>query len=254
MFKDGHLFIYAKDTVILYNAPVSTVDSFSSGGFNMQYYSEPIHRESDNESWILIEQLKNNIIYVDVPAFSSVFHYQKFHLLINQFSYSNGIILDLRANGGDDPVNCIDLAACFFTETRTMWFQKFKAGAGHNDFSEITPITATGFGFVDKNIPVVVLCGSYTYSAANYFVGIMKYLPNVTVIGVKTGGGGSARINKLMPNGWRLYYPYTPAYDIQMNSLEKGVEPHITIEATAEQLQQNHYLVFETAYNYLINQ
>ncbi|GHT18537.1 peptidase S41 [Bacteroidia bacterium] len=250
IFKDGHLCIETTDRMINYELPFSVVDSFSSGGAPQQYFYEPILQTSNKMFWGL--QLKENIAYIEIATFNETFDYKKFDSVINRFSCSNGIILDVRSNSGGMSVGVVDLAACFFTENRTLWYQRGKTGAGHNDFSDYYSISAKGFGFVDKNIPVVLLTGGRTYSAANYFAGIMKYLPNVTVIGTKTGGGGSARTATIMPNGWKLYYPYTPACDIQMNSLEKGVEPHIKIEATKAELQENPHLVFETAYNYLL--
>ena len=255
LFKDNHLWIETKDTAIYYPLQIATVvDSLAYGGFPYEYYSQPTHIDGDNESYIVIYQLNNNIVYVIVLSFSNMeFDYRKFNSLMQQFSYSKGIILDLRANDGGSGSEMTDLAACFFVGNRTIYYSKAKIGAGHNDFSDPTPITATGFGYISDKIPVVVLCGSTTYSAGNFFVGIMKYLPNITVIGTKTGGGGSGRWVKIMPNGWKLYYPATPSYDIKMNSLEPGVEPDITINATREELLENPCLVNETAYNYLLN-
>lgn len=253
LFKDGHLFLKIKDSIIYYNRPISTVDSFSLS-FPNEYYSQPPHIYYENsELPIAIIQFTNNIIYIHAPTFVSRFDYYKFVTLLNTFSYSKGIILDLRANRGGMINNCINLTACFFEGTRTLLYEKHKIGAGHNDFSDLIAITADGWGFVDKSIPIVVLCGNSTYSAGNFCVGIMKYLPNVTVIGTTTGGGGSGRPGTYLPDGWILYYPYAPSYDIKMNSLEAGVEPHIKIEATKEQMQENPYIVSETAYNYLLS-
>jgi hypothetical protein len=141
MLKDGHLAIETKDTLIKYDAPLSIVDSFSSGDVPRQYYCEPIHQAGTKMFWM--QQLKENITYITVITFSESFDEQEFHSTINQFSYSKGIILDLRSNAGGMTIGIIDLAACFFQGTRTMWYQRGKVGAGHNDFSDYYSITAT---------------------------------------------------------------------------------------------------------------
>jgi C-terminal processing protease CtpA/Prc len=113
----------------------------------------------------------------------------------------------------------------------------------------------TGYGIIDEKIPVVMLTGGWTYSAANCFAAIMKSLPNVTLMGTRTGGGGSARFTLVMPNGWRFFYSSAPMYDIYYNSLEAGVEPHYTIPTTAadaeEAEQTGIHRLMETAYQYL---
>ena len=58
---------------------------------------------------------------------------------------------------------------------------------------------------------------------------MMSFLPNVTLIGDQTGGGGGLPINNELPNGWRYRFSSTRTIDADGHNIEFGVKPDITV-------------------------
>ena len=75
--------------------------------------------------------------------------------------------------------------------------------------------------------PVVVLIGRQTYSAANFCSAFLSTLPNVTLIGDTTGGGGGVPVSFELPNGWKFRLSATRTYLPDGTDIEAGVEPDI---------------------------
>jgi len=255
LLKDGHVWIETQDRSIAYYGyqDESEVFYISFNGYEPAQWKE----DCFGDTYCII-QLKNDIIYIGFhSAFCSCFDVNKFQNIIQDYSFTKGIIIDIRTNGGGS-VNALgELASCFATGQRTILYQRNKTGHGHNDFSDYFPISGTGRGIISENIPIVLLTGSYSYSAANSFAAIMKTLPNVRLMGMPTGGGGSVRFSLIMPNGWTMYYSRAPVYDLQYNSLEPGVTPHDYIPTTVEDveiaIQTGVYRLMESAYQYLMS-
>ena len=109
--------------------------------------------------------------------------------VLNRMALCHGLIIDVRSNGGGSLTNVDRLASRFFNERTLVGYIAHKKGPGHNDFSPLHPKHVESSDRVRYQKPVVVLTNRGCYSATNEFVSIMKYAPNVTVIGDKTGGG-----------------------------------------------------------------
>jgi C-terminal processing protease CtpA/Prc len=204
----------------------------------------------------VIGQLQDNIAYIYFATFKGHFNSQTFKEIISTYSCSNGIIIDIRYNIGGSLQSLMEFAACFYTGQRTVLYERHKIGHGHNDFSGYFPVKLSGTGIIGEHVPVVTLTGNRSYSAANYFATIMKTLPNVTLIGARTGGGGSARYDITMPNEWIMSCAQAPTFDIYYNSIEPGIEPHympITIDDLEEMQQTGIDKLIEYTCQYLLS-
>ena len=95
--------------------------------------------------------------------------------------------------------------------------------------------------------PVAVLTNRRTYSAANSFVMFVKHLPQVIVVGDKTGGGAGLPFSSELPNGWSLRFSACPMYDINMVCTESGIEPDVHADITSEDYARNRDTIIETA-------
>jgi C-terminal processing protease CtpA/Prc len=250
MLKDGHVAVSTPDTTIFYDWE-RKID---------EVLVLDLHRYTPSQQVFIddlykVVQLKNDIVYIGFFTFSPSFDYKKFQNILANYSCSRGVIVDVRANVGGFFRNVGELAACFFTQQHIVLYEKHKTGHGRTDFSGYFPITMAGRNIIEDKIPVVVLVGCSTYSGANDFAAIMKSLPNVTLMGTRTGGGGATRADLIMPNGWILSYSQAPMYDIHYNSLEAGVEPHYIIPTTAadveEMRQTGIHKLMEAAYQHL---
>ena len=86
---------------------------------------------------------------------------------------------------------------------------RHKTGKGHRDFSPLQAQYLTPSNGIRWQKPVVVITNRGVYSAANEFVKYMKNLPNVTIIGDKTGGGAGMPFSNELPNGWSVRFSAT---------------------------------------------
>ena len=74
-----------------------------------------------------------------------------------------------------------------------------------------------------------MLTNRRSYSATNDFVNQMSCLPNVTIMGDKTGGGSGMPFTSELPNGWTVRFSASPHFNADMEQIEWGIEPDIKI-------------------------
>ncbi len=138
-----------------------------------------------------------------------------------------GLIIDIRNNGGGYITNALEMAGYFFSETRTVGYQSHKTGPGHHDFSQLEPMTVEANKQWEK--PVIVLMDRHSYSATNLFVSAMRYAENALLVGCKSGGGGGMPMSYELPNGWLVRFSSVKMYDAEERSIEEGIMPDISL-------------------------
>lgn len=172
--------------------------------------------------------LKNTLLdggkygYIYYPSFNSSVSY--IGLILNRFKDTNGIILDLRDNGGGALSNAEMLADYLADMRRLTYRTKYKNGPGHEDFSEYKDHYSIPKG-PGYSKPVVILTNRQCFSAASYFVTMAKEFPNVTVLGDSTGGGGGLPADFILPGGWTIRLSTTRGTDARGVDFENGVAP-----------------------------
>jgi C-terminal processing protease CtpA/Prc len=167
-----------------------------------------------------------------------------------------GLIIDVRNNGGGSVSNAFTIANRFADEKKKVadWF--YKTGPSHDDFSQAEEKFIEFAGDEDYRFdkPIVVLINRSSYSSANFFASMMSFLPNVTLIGDQTGGGGGLPINNELPNGWRYRFSATRTLDANGNNIEFGVKPNIMIELDSTRLAEGEDNMIEEAINFIKKQ
>lgn len=171
--------------------------------------------------------LDDNTGYVVYESFSSGIGDGNIDEVLYYLRSCNGLILDIRGNGGGMLTNAERLTAHFTNQRTLVGYTMHKTGPGHNDFStpqseHINPSTG-----IRWQKPVVLLTNRECYSSANVFVRNMKCLDNVTILGDRTGGGGGLPFTSELPCGWAVRFSACPTMDAQMQHTEFGIEPHI---------------------------
>lgn len=170
--------------------------------------------------------LQNNYGYMYYGSFSSTIGEGNLDNILAYLAASDGLIIDVRDNGGGLLTNVETLVARFVDEKTLAGYISHKTGPGHNEFSEPYPYyIEPAKSRVHYNKPVVVLCNRATFSAANNFVSIMKSIPGVKIIGDTTGGGCGLPFTSELPNGWSIRFSAAPIYDRDGNLTEYGVAP-----------------------------
>lgn len=121
------------------------------------------------------------------------------------------------------------IAARFTNEKVLTGYIRHKTGKGHNDFSEPYPIELEPSNSIRWQKKTVVLTNRRSYSATNDFVNQMSCLPNVTIMGDKTGGGSGMPFTSELPNGWTVRFSASPHFNADMEQIEWGIEPDIKV-------------------------
>lgn len=191
--------------------------------------------------------LDDNIGYIRYGSFQQGVGDGNMNEVLSEFLTCNGLIIDIRNNGGGDLTNAISFAARFANEKTLVGYIQHKTGKGHSDFSDMEPRYLTPSSNLRWHKPVCVLTNRHVYSAANEFTLMMKALPNVKIVGDHTGGGSGMPFSSSLPNGWSLRFSAVPMYDTQRQPTEFGIEPHYRVSLTNEDFQRGQDTIIEFA-------
>lgn len=174
--------------------------------------------------------------------------------LLAKYAGLKGIIIDIRNNGGGDSDNAAILASRFAGQKTLVGYTRYKSGPGPRDFTRAYPQYLEPGGSRQFTKPVVVLTNRSVYSAANKFASFMSHLPNVTLIGDATGGGGGAPISSELANGWLVRFTATQALNANLEPAEGGVQPGIKAAMLPADAEQGKDTILETALAFIRRQ
>lgn len=202
----------------------------SPQNFNFSLLERNYLQNDYERSGPLLNKMIDSIGYIYCGSFGSTIYPENIDYVLKKFQHLKGIIIDVRDNGGGSTANSDRLASRFTASERVVYFERFKNGPGHDDFSEPRPKYLRPEGPLQFTKPVAVLTNRSSYSAANDFAVIMSALPHVTLIGDTTGGGGGYPYYSELPNGW--HYRFSSSQTISVNDLivEAGIPPDIQSE------------------------
>jgi hypothetical protein len=191
--------------------------------------------------------LNDNIGYVRYADFSSAIGESGLDYVIDKLSLCSGMIIDVRNNGGGLLTNSDKLSSRFFNEKTLVGYIQHKTGEGHNAFSKPYPTYVEPSTRLRFQKPVVVLTNRRCYSATNDFVNAMRYAPNATILGDKTGGGSGLPFSSELPNGWSVRFSACPMYDKDMQQIEFGIDPDIAVSLLETDAGQGKDTLIEAA-------
>ncbi len=215
-------------------------------------FSDSIQRNYLGTDFKLTNGIKYNILpdsigYMYVESFSNGFGTNNLTLMLYAMRECKAIILDIRGNGGGMITSAEKLASSFINEKIHYGYMQHKTGKGHDDFSAPEPLYLEPSEGARWLRPVVVLTNRSVYSAANHFVLIMRELPNVAIVGDKTGGGSGMPLNSTLPNGWSVRLSACPTLDVDYRHTEFGIAPDIKADITSEDWEKGRDTIIETA-------
>lgn len=235
--KDGHVNLASGFDVFYYRDWWSAYPQDFDWRVVQQYYLDFDYKIS---SGLIYKVLPQNIGYIRYESFTLPVGEGNLDYVFNELSVCDALIIDVRDNGGGEMTNINRFLARFIHQPVLAGYIVHKTGPGHDEFSEPYPFKCNPAdkGRIVWNKPVVILTNRACFSAANNFVAVMKWLPNVRIVGAKTGGGGGLPFTYQLPNGWRVRLSASPVYDAQGNNIENGVEPSegCEVHCTTEEL------------------
>ncbi|ROT21616.1 peptidase S41 [Muribaculaceae bacterium Isolate-110 (HZI)] len=222
--RDGHVNLSAPFNTSYYRAWWSDYPQNFSKRLIEESYFNFNYRQS---SGMMYGFLENNIGYIYYESFSSPVGEGNLDHALNFLSTANGLIIDVRDNGGGSLTNVETFVARFIDRPTLVGYISHKTGPGHNDFSEPYAITyrPAQEGRVRWAKPIVVLTNRSTFSAANNFASVMKNLPGVTIVGSVTGGGSGVPFSSELPCGWGIRFSACSMLDALGESTEGGITP-----------------------------
>ena len=250
--KDGHVNLSSRFSTSYYRAWWSDYPQ----DFNIRTLEE-YYLDFDwmSTSGIIYKQLPNEIAYMYIPSFSSSISESALDFILYFMLNSRGLIIDIRDNGGGMLTNINTLVGRFIDKPFTGGYIMHKTGPGHDEFSEPYPMKydPAADWRVKWEGEIVVLTNRSCFSAANNFVSVMKELPNVTIVGAKTGGGGGLPFTSELPVGWSVRFSACPILDAMGNMIENGIDPDIEVHSPEDELAQGKDAILEYAMDMLKN-
>lgn len=199
--------------------------------------------------------LEDNIAYLYYGSFSDAIGEGNLSEILQYVAICNGMIIDVRNNGGGMLTNSTTLAARFVNDKILTGYIMHKTGKGHSDFSDPAPIYLSPSNSIRWQKKVAILTNRHSYSATNDFVNIMKEVGKhtglVTIIGDQTGGGSGLPFTSELPNGWGVRFSASPQLDAEMNHTEFGIAPDIHVDMEEADELQGLDTIIETARKFL---
>ncbi len=228
--QDGHVNLYGPYE-ISYNSHWKT-DSLENFSSKVQkLYLADAYKTMT--SGYLYTILNDNTGYLYISSFSNKISASQLDAIFSYLTLCNGLIIDIRGNGGGYVSVAEMIASRFTDEKRLIGYRCYKTGDGHDDFSKpearyIEPETE----HIRWRKPVALLTNRGCFSAANDFALMMKAMPGVRQFGDRTGGGGGLPASSELPCGWSVRFSSGPTFDAGMNEIETGIEPDVKVLMT----------------------
>ncbi|MGB7345543.1 MAG: S41 family peptidase [Pirellulaceae bacterium] len=129
-----------------------------------------------------------NIGYIRIEGLSNPDLYTSFKNVLHKMNETNGLIMDLRFNGGGSETIAQDIASHFLDRERVYAISRYRSGPKHTDLTENQARSFSPHKSLVYDKRVVVLQGQRTMSSAEAMTLMMKQCPSVITMGDRTAG------------------------------------------------------------------
>lgn len=228
--KDSHVNLVSPFNVSRYekqflNSPANYDDKLINSYLRNDYYiTGPLKHQFLNSGMIG---------YIRYSSFEDEISAENIDFVVSRFMNTQGIIIDVRNNGGGSISNVFTLCSRFTSQKQHIYTSYIKNGPGHEDFSAPDVVYAYPSG-VNYNKKVCVLTNRTCYSATSFFVLAMRNFPNVTIVGDTTGGGLGAPTGAELPNGWGYRFSCSRTLSPTGENFEDGIPPNVALNISSE--------------------
>ncbi|MEG1543549.1 MAG: S41 family peptidase [Tannerellaceae bacterium] len=222
-------------------------------------FNEEIHKKYLGTDYRIAGGLKyrkmaeGKIGYVYYGSFSSGVGQNNLDYMFIYFKDCKGLIIDIRENGGGS-LNYADVIAARFLENKIIaGYMLYKTGPGHQDFSAPYPLDLEPSNRMRWMRPVIVITNRHCYSATNDFVSKMRLMPQVTILGDRTGGGSGLPFTSELPNGWSVRFSACPMLDADKQHTEFGIDPDVKVSMTSADIHRGQDTMIDQAIRRLLD-
>lgn len=175
------------------------------------------------------------VLYVRYSSFSNSASSDDLQAILDDNKRCQGLILDMRQNGGGSIENIWNLLRLLPSENQVLYKTQIKSGPAHDAFSELEICKApSNDSYSPYTKPVMVLTDRGSFSATSFFALSCKSYNNVKLVGDTTGGGLGLPSGGQLPNGWYYRHSITRTLSPDGVNYENGVPPdHVVMIDTA---------------------
>ena len=226
--KDGHVNLSASFDVSRYNFKFNAPENFNFRLLQDHYIGWNYRITGPLINTIIVRD-DRKIGYIRYASFSQTVQSADIDFVIAHLLNTDGIILDMRSNGGGTVNNIYRLGGRFADEERFIYSSILKNGPGHEDFSAPANVYMDPLGARQYTRPVMLLTNRGCYSATSFFALAMKAFPHVIQVGDTTGGGLGAPAGFELPNGWGFRFSVSRTFSPNGDNWENGVPPDVTV-------------------------
>ncbi|SDM13150.1 Tricorn protease C1 domain-containing protein [Catalinimonas alkaloidigena] len=167
--------------------------------------------------------------YVRYASFEGDIEAKHLDFILNRYARTQGLILDLRQNGGGSVHNVYNLLNRLTDQEAILYTSAIKSGPDHDAFSKAETVRSKPKGDTQYTQPVMVLIDRGSYSATSFFATATKALDNLVLVGDTTGGGMGLPNGGQLPNGWTYRFSITRTLAHDGQNYENGVPPDVYV-------------------------
>lgn len=195
------------------------------------------------------------VAYLRYGSFSDDISDDNLIYILNLYQGCDGIILDLRQNGGGNIDNIRELLSIFDNHGQTLYHTQIKSGPGHDEFSELQSVEAIDSSLLKTPYtkPFAVLIDRGSYSATSFFAVCTQAYPNIKLFGDYSGGGLGLPNGGALPNAWTYRFSLTRTIALDGGNYENGVPPEVRVILDPALTAQGIDNVIETAADWIQN-
>ncbi len=198
--------------------------------------------------WSIVKSGTRNFGYIKLTVFNELAFNQMCEaadsLIANK---TEGVILDLRDNGGGRLMECLWISGLFLEDSMIVCYQRYSK---YGTYQVLVNTKKTLMG-----LPVVVLVNQNTASASEILSGILRDIISAKLIGEATYGKGCGQSVIDLRDGSAIHVTsflwYTPN---EVNVSGSGLKPDIEVKTNLDEYLNKGDAVKNAAIEYLTNQ
>lgn len=234
--EDLHLWIRYRDKT------TATYQLDFQPNFNLKGVEAEIGALSRRNRFALTADLGDGIAYLLVPSWSGgdFLAQSGMQMILAELRTSNGLILDVRPNGGGDESFARNVASWFVEGEHVYSKCCYRNSSAEGGFGPMIDRTIVGNADDRRfNCPVIVLMGPNNTSSCESFLLMMKQGKRVTLLGAKSSGSSGNPNAVTLDNDVTMFIPSWKDYQADGEMLEGvGISPDVVLKVKAEELEK----------------
>ena len=208
---------------------------------------------SDNSKGAFGYLANTNFAYLRIKTFIGLTEdFSELAAMLDHVSSSDGLVLDIRSNGGGNELNGRTIAGRFIDEDTPYLYSRVRDGSSWSDFTPWRESILISTNYLDYHKQVILLTNRRVYSSAELFVLMMKAYDELIIVGDTTGAASANPAKRTLSNGWQYYVSTWQAASLNHELIEdNGIAPDHYILMTEESITEGRDLILEKAIDLL---